>query len=406
MLLFFILHLQPAFAEAGLVVRLHMNNPSALKLEDGDKTSIVKVQFGTSTGQLTEMMLNDEGRSPDVNAGDGIFQGATMLSPEALTVAVVVGETQYTAGEFELVNDGKPKDLDIQQEDNGFVLQLSSGIAHSTNPDGEPNNAQGLQAGDPEEQVLVDGMQSVADDIAINTQNTLPSTTPAEAANTQPTPSKNTGKSNVIRQSTNGNSNSSYPFLPLIGVLFLFAAFGLFILQRIQSLQIEMMGIERLKTYFRFGSIDLDLSTHPQIVISADKYNDGFKEIVTALLNQRPILIWGDAPSLTLYKGVAYVSSSFDAMKIGDQVEQLKKRHDDLCLCVSFSDDSTYSDFVDALPSNTDMIWITKNASNPTYEMIQDNGWSFQPPSKSQPAVSTSNNEVQENTESQESTES
>ena len=80
MLLFFILHLQPAFAEAGLVVRLHMNNPSALKLEGEEKTSVVKVQFGTSTGQLTEMMLNDEGRSPDVNAGDGIFQGATMLS--------------------------------------------------------------------------------------------------------------------------------------------------------------------------------------------------------------------------------------------------------------------------------------------------------------------------------------
>ena len=398
MLLFFILHLQPAFAEAGLVVRLHMNNPSALKLEGEEKTSVVKVQFGTSTGQLTEMMLNDEGRSPDVNAGDGIFQGATMLSPEALTVAVVVGETQYTAGEFELVNDGKPKDLDIQQKDDGFVLQLSSGIAHSTNPDGEPNNAQALQAGDPEEQVLVDGMQSVADDIAINTQNTLPSTTPAEAADTQPTASKNTGGSNVVRQSTAGNSNSSYPFLPLIGVLFLFAAFGLFILQRIQSLQIEMMGIERLKTYFRFGGTDMDLSTHPKIAITTDLYNDGFKELVTALLNQRPILLCGDTPSLTLYKGVAYVSNSFDAMKIGDQVEQLKKRHDDLCLCVSFSDDSTYSDFVDALPTDTDMIWITKNASNPTFEMIQENEWSLQSPS----TASTPNNEAQESTDSQE----
>ena len=120
-----------------------------------------------------------------------------------------------------------------------------------------------LQAGDPEEQVLVDGMQSVADDIAINTQNTLPSATPAEAADAQPTSSKNTGGSNVVRQSTTSNSNSSYPFLPLIGVLFLFAAFGLFILQRIQSLQIEMMGIERLKTYFRFGSTDMDLSAIP-----------------------------------------------------------------------------------------------------------------------------------------------
>ena len=76
-------------------------------------------------------------------------------------------------------------------------------------------------------------------------------------------------------------------------------------------------------------------------------------------------------------------------MKIGDQVEQLKKRHDDLCLCVSFSDDSTYSDFVDALPTDTDMIWITKNASNPTYEMIQGNEWSLQSPS-------TPNNEAQE----------
>ena len=189
-----------------------------------------------------------------------------------------------------------------------------------------------LQAGDPEEQVLVDGMQSVADDIAINTQNTLPSATPAEAADTQPTSSKNTGGSNVVRQSTAGNSNSSYPILPLIGVLFLFAAFGLFILQRIQSLQIEMMGIERLKTYFRFGGTDVDLATHPKIVITADRYNDGFKEIVTALLNQRPVLLCGDTPSLTLYNGVAYVSNSFDAMKIGDQVEQLKNAMM-ICVC-------------------------------------------------------------------------
>ena len=400
MLLFYILHSQPAFAEAGLVVRLHMNNPSALKLEGEEKTSVVKVQFGTSTGQLTEMMLNDEGRSPDVNAGDGIFQGATMLSPEPLTVAVVIGETQYSVGDFDLVNDGKPKDLDIQQKDNGFVLQLSSGIAHSTNPDGEPNNAQALQAGDPEEQVLVDGMQSVADDIAINAQNTLPSENPVEATNTQPTSSKKSAGPNTVRQSTtSGNSNSSYPFLPLVGILFLFAAFGLFILQRIQSLQIEMTGLERLKTYFRFGGIDLDLSSHPKITISPDHYNDGLKEIVTSLLHQRPILICGDIPSLTLYKGVAYTSNIFDAMKIGDQVEQLKKRHDDLCLCVSFSDDSTYSEFIDALPTNTDMIWITKNASNPTYEMIQDKEWLLQSPSKEQSTESTSDVETQENSE-------
>ena len=85
-----------------------------------------------------------------------------------------------------------------------------------------------------------------------------------------------------------------------------------------------MMGIERLKTYFRFGGTDMDLSTHPKITIQDDLYNDGFKELVAALLNQRPILLCGDTPSLTLYKGVAYVSNSFDAMKIGDQVEQLK----------------------------------------------------------------------------------
>ena len=160
-----------------------------------------------------------------------------------------------------------------------------------------------------------------------------------------------------------------------------------------------MTGIERLKTYFRFGGIDLDLSSHPKITIPVDKYNDGFQEIITSLLHQRPILICGDAPSLTLHKGVAYTSSSFDAMKIGDQVEQLKKRHDDLCLCVSFSDDSTYSEFIDALPINTDMIWITKNASNPHFEMIQANEWLLQSPSKELPTESTSDIETQENSD-------
>ena len=109
----------------------------------------------------------------------------------------------------------------------------------------------------------------------------------------------------------------------------------------------------------------------------------------------------GDAPSLTLYKGVAYTSSSFDAMKIGDQVEQLKKRHDDLCLCVSFSDDSAYSEFVDALPTNTDMIWITKNTSNPSYEMIQNNEWVLQSPSKEQTTPSTTDIGTQESSETE-----
>ena len=40
------------------------------------------------------------------------------------------------------------------------------------------------------------------------------------------------------------------------------------------------------------------------------------------------------------------------------------------------------------------MIWLTKNASNPTYEMIQENEWSLQSPS----ATSTPNNEGQEST--------
>jgi hypothetical protein len=391
MFLLYLMNLQQAMAETGLVVRLHMKPPSSEETE-GD-TSVVKIQFGTPTGQLTELMLNDQGRRPDVNAGDGIYQGATMLSPETLTVAIVVGETQYSVGDFELINDGTPKDLDIQQEDDGFSLQISSGLAHSINPDGEPNEQ--IQGGDPAEQVLVNGMESVAGDIAIGTQELPPvegQTADQPIAQstdqmTNPTPSQtmSTPKPVTTTQSTSsGNSNTSLPLLPLIGGLFLLAAFGLFVLQRIQSLQVEMKGIERLKTYLPLGGEDIDLASHQRIVISAESYKEGFEYLIKTILNHRPTLICGEIPALRLHQGIAYTSNSFDAMQIGDQVEQLKKRHPDLCLCIAFSDDSTYSDFIDALPQNTDMIWLTKKSSKANYEMYKDSDWKLRTPEKEQ----------------------
>ena len=144
-----------------------MDDTSVFEQIEGE-LPVVKIQFGTSTGQLTELMLNDQGRTPDVTESDGIYAGATMLSPDTLKVAVVIGETQYKAGDFELVNDGAPKDLDIQQQEEGFALQLSTGTGHNSND--ASGEVPGVEGENGQEQQLVDGMLSVAEDISTGNQ--------------------------------------------------------------------------------------------------------------------------------------------------------------------------------------------------------------------------------------------
>ena len=62
-------------------------------------------------------------------------------------------------------------------------------------------------------------------------------------------------------------------------------------------------------------------------------------------------------------------------MKIGDQVEQLQKRHANICLCIILPEDQLYSDLIDALPPSTDMIWMTQKKTQAQYEAYKDDTW-------------------------------
>ena len=63
-----------------------------------------------------------------------------------------------------------------------------------------------------------------------------------------------------------------------------------------QSLQADLKGIERLKTYFRIGGVDVDLSQHLRIFASKETYSESCSHIITKLLESRPVLICGDVP--------------------------------------------------------------------------------------------------------------
>ena len=102
--------------QAGLVVQLEgegFSGPVTAQLDDGSS--------------VTEVVLNDDGTSPDVVASDGRWGGSVGFGGDSVSVLVTAGDQQFSAGPVAWEGEG-PKDLFLTVQ-SGVMEARASNVA-------------------------------------------------------------------------------------------------------------------------------------------------------------------------------------------------------------------------------------------------------------------------------------
>ena len=379
-----------AQAEAGLVVRL-----------TGDvEGTVIKTQFVTADGSLREILLNDRGSTPDVEAEDGIFAGATMLPDGKQEVKLVIDDKVLEGGSIELVSDGLPRDLNLVLKSDELSAELVVGggsqepvMDITSAKEGSDGNAPidgiSLAEGPPLEgdmgQRIQEGPTNV--DVPVPEQNApvgeeieaVPSANPvaSQPTNVQPALSQPSVSNNSSSSSSSAQSSDDL-MLFMGGGFLIFIAGLLYLNQRISLANVDLSDLKRLTGAPVWSGKKLTFQPKVQkIFVTSEQKKSFLPEFLEELGRNNVVLICGEIPKVNPPGGPFYAVESSSGVEVGDKLDRLRRQYGDGVVVVNLAAKAN-KDFSESLPKETVGFWLIQSAGGAEFKLSGAPGnWAF-----------------------------